>query len=114
MEKEKEKQVIYNSLVELTQRSETPDIYFTRNDVLENIKKNIEEEKGAYIHYRSAYTIRDDKKIDLNEILPKKKTLPLNLEELSQEGKIQKIVISAGITGRKGNTKLYRALEENQ
>jgi len=114
MEKEQEKQTIYESLVELTDRAEAPNIYFSKYDILENIKANIEADKGALIKYKRKvlkYVGEDnfeEEKLD-EATLPRKKTLILSLEELSKEGKLDTIVISDGISGSPLNHKYYRA-----
>ena len=118
MKKEQEKQAIYDSLVELTQRSEAPNIYFSRNDVLNNIKENIKEKEGLYhVGRRKGYKYdasQGNPVINLDLVLPKIKTLPLNLEELANEGKIQEVIISSGIDGGESTLKLYRASEDKE
>lgn len=103
MEKQKEKKLAYKTLVELTKKSD-PGMYFSRFKILEEIKDKIMKENGLeWIHYRSGYKVNYSKnsygridsekvKIDLDDILPKKKTLPIALEELVSEGKAKKIV----------------------
>lgn len=102
MEKQKEKQTLYESLVELTKASD-PEIYFSRYRVLEHVKGKIEKEFGCNIHYRAGYKQNwyqdglgrwdsDVERIDLDEVLPRKKNVSPALEELVKEGKAKKIV----------------------
>jgi len=119
MEKGTAKQTIYESLVELTNRAEAPNIYFSRTDILNNIKADIEGNKGALIKYKRKalrYVGGDnfeEEKLD-EATLPKKKTLILSLEELSKEGKLDTIIISDGISGSPLNCKFYRASEDKK
>ncbi len=114
MKEKSVKQTIYESLVELTNRAEAPNIYFSKYDILNNIKANIESDTGAIIK-NTRKGIRyvggeDFKKIELDEsILPKNKSLIPSLEELSKEGKLDMIIISDGISGSPLNHKYYRA-----
>jgi len=116
MEKEQEKEIIYKSLVELTKESES-NRYFSRKRIFEHIKNEIEKEKGVAIHYRAGYSgnphWNQQSRIDLDDVLPKQKTLPLSIEELVKEGKIQEIVTITQGGGQDG-VKFYRAyLESN-
>jgi hypothetical protein len=106
MDKEKEKERIYGSLVNLT--SGTPENrYFSRKRIMEQVKEDIEKEIKGEIQYRTAYKdeLKEDrfgrpynetKKINVDKILPKQKTLPTNLEELAKEGKVDEIQTEVG------------------
>lgn len=119
MEKEKEKQIVYDGLVKLTSEAE-PNKYFSRKRIIEEIKKDIEEEKKIEVHYRAGYKAKykqyldgtwdyvGNERIDLNDVLPRQKTLASNLEELAKEGKVETITTESGGCG--GFVKFYRAI----
>ena len=97
MEREQEKEIIYNGLLKLTNDSE-PNRYFSKKLILEYIKEGIELETDSHIHFRKGIILKylggsnfDSEKINLNETLPRQKTLGPNLEELTKEGKVQKV-----------------------
>ncbi|MGY4883964.1 MAG: hypothetical protein ACP5NZ_00090 [Nanobdellota archaeon] len=127
MKKEKEKKVAYESLVELTKQSD-PEVYFSKFKILEHIKYNIEKKMDCNIHYRTGHKLNTwkneygrlqwkDETIDLEDILPKIKTLPIALEELVEEGKAKKIMVvdqrwgeNPPYTFDNTNTFFYRAI----
>jgi hypothetical protein len=76
MNKETEKQMIYQELVELTKNSE-PNDYFSKYTILDAIKEGME---CGYVP---------------NGNLPGKNRLGPNLEELVGEGKVKKMVGNA-------------------
>ncbi len=118
MNKEKEKQIVYKGLVELTEAPGDSNAYFTRGKIMEHIKQKAAEERGAepFVSYRSAHVWDPEKgeevKISLDGVLPRYKNLPGHLEELIQEGKASKVMpISQGWEApyERGTELLYRA-----
>ena len=94
MEKTKEKEILHKYLIEMTEKA-NPNKYFSRKRILQYIKKKISSEKNVDILYRKGYVRSGEnigQEIDLNDVLPRQSTLGINLEELAQEGEIQKIV----------------------
>ncbi len=116
MEKEKEKQIVYEGLAELTKQSD-PKTYFSRKKIMEQVKNKIEKETGFGIHYRAGYKTNyqtkdgglnwNNERIDLNDSLPRQKTLSVALEELVKEGKVEAIITESG--GYGGSVQFYRA-----
>ncbi len=110
MEKEKEKQRIYENLVELT-RNAKPNEYFSRKKILDYIVERIEETTGEVVrNKRKAIVYSGGDKFEyvhLNEELPRQKTLASNLEELTKEGKVETITTEFGGCGK--SVKFYRA-----
>ena len=103
MVQQKEKQTLYESLVELTKASD-PEIYFSRYKILEHVKDKIEKEFGCNIHYRAVYKRNwyqdglgrwnsNTERIDLDDVLPRKKNVSTALEELVKEGKAKKVSV---------------------
>ena len=113
MEKNKEKQTIYKSLVELTEAPGEDFAYFTRGKIMEQIHDNLKKKYNLdVIQHRNGYTWQDEK-IDLREELPLNKNLPAHLEELVQEGRANKVmIVSQGAKEPyEGQTELlYRAI----
>ena len=116
MEKEKEKKILYNSLADLTERS-LPEVYFSKERILYNLKSKIEKETHGDIYYRKCYVnlnsihFKGEEVINLDEILPTKKNLKPFLEELVEEGKIQRVLVSTGDHDSvQGHSPIYRAV----
>ena len=103
--------------MELTKDAES-NVYFSRKRIIEQIKEKIEKETGFDIHYRAGYKTNyftedgglnwNKGRIDLNDVLPRQKTLPLALEALVKEGKAEAIITESGGCG--GKVKFYRAI----
>ena len=112
MDKEKEKQTVYKSLVELTKAPGDSNAYFTRGKIMENIHNGLKGEHDLYhIDHRNGYTFQDEK-IDLREVIPLNKNIPEHLEELVEEGKVNRVMpISKGWEApyERGTELLYRA-----
>ncbi len=102
MDKDKEKQTIYKRVVELTEKAE-PNKYFSKGAILKYIKEAIEEEIGGIFENSrkvSKYLGGDNfEVIDLDEILPRQKSMRPLLEELVKEGKVQEVTIDYMGTG---------------
>ncbi len=122
MEKEKEKQTIYDRVVELTENGR-PNEYFSKSYILEYIRKAIEEETGAGIlpSTRKAEHVEWVKsevsgkynpnatKIDIDDMLPRQKSMRPLLEELAEEGKLETVLIARIGEGYRA-TKFSRSL----
>lgn len=109
MEKTKEKQTIYERLVELTENAE-PNEYFSKSVILAYIRDAIETEtaseilpstrkaEGFKVSEEGEYVIKNGEvekvTIGIDEMLPKQKSMRPLLEELAKEGKVEKVVIS--------------------
>ena len=102
MDKEKEKQTIYDRLVELTEQSK-PNKYFSKGAILEYIKESIEEEIGGIFEGSRKVTKSlgggNFEEIDLDEMLPRQKSMRPLLEELVREKKVQEVTIDYMGTG---------------
>ena len=95
MDKEKEKQTIYDRLVELTGGAE-PNTYFSKGAILEYIRDYIESQIGAFVGPRKVLKLgeKDFEEIELDETLPRQKVMRPLLEELVKDGKVQKAIIN--------------------
>lgn len=93
MNKEKEKQMIYRELVELTKASE-PNDYFSKYTILDSMGESM----------ANSFIPKDN--------LPRKSTLSSNLEELVEERKVKTIIGNAtrGCIDGRAYT-FYRAIE---
>jgi hypothetical protein len=109
-----EKEAIYESLVDLTRRAEAENIFFSRNDILKNIKENLESDGLSVVYYRSLCDIEGKIKDLDHRALPRKLALSSCLEELSEEGMVDKIILSAGIDGKPSTLRYYRAVEDTK
>ena len=108
-----EKEAIYESLVELTKRSEAENIYFSRNKILQNIKEKLEKDGLSEVYYRGLCDIEGKIKDLGHGTLPRQKSLKPCLEKLSKEGRVDEIIISAGISGKPSTLRYYRAIKES-
>jgi hypothetical protein len=106
MDKYKEKQVIYDRLVELTETA-APNEYFSKIELLKYIREAIEEETASFMQYSSRkakhveWTLSEsgnaypkETTIDIDEMLPRQKSMRPLLEELVKEGRIEKADIA--------------------
>jgi|APSaa5957512576_1039674.scaffolds.fasta_scaffold12632_1 hypothetical protein len=97
--KVREKELIYNKLVELTESSKSPvKEYFPIVRIMDRIKWDVIEKVQSMPRYRKAYDFeyesempRINGKINLDNELPRISTAKSNLEELAAEGKVDTI-----------------------
>ena len=94
MDKETEKRILYAHLAALAREAE-PNRYFSVEDIFDHIKKSYEG-MGIFIgRNKKGYVMgRLDEGLDLREEIPGSKTCRPNLEELTEEGKVE-IVLAA-------------------
>jgi hypothetical protein len=86
------REIVYDGLAELTKS--TPNRYFSRNDVLNQIKSNLEESMEIEIHRGRGYMQAKDgywkgKMVNLSEILPRKNDMGPTLDLLVEEGEAE-------------------------
>lgn len=107
MDREQEKNAIYQALVDLATARKNPDLYFSEKRILNYFVGKLSEEGIVDVFRGKGYDTNSREEVDVTGRIPKISTFRDNLEALVKERRIE--IVLAETTENAPNYRLYRA-----